>query len=118
MVEPHARFSVGRRRRRWRRPIRLRDGAGTLRKSLRFTVLTQPESGFFVYGYGDSDDPGFPAPGAGAGEGLRPFDPPRQARAPAEFAGGGLTPRTPWPRSRRRSLAFPQDTWSGAIQMM
>ena len=28
---------------------------------------------------------------------------------------GGSAPRTPWPRSRRRSVAFPQDTWSGAI---
>ena len=36
----------------------------TLGKSPRFTVLTHPESGFSVYRYGDSDDPGFPAPGA------------------------------------------------------
>ncbi len=30
----------------------------------------------------------------GAGEGLRPFEPP-QTRAPVEFAGGGIAPRPP-----------------------
>ena len=43
--------SVWRRwRRRWRRPIRLRDDAGTLGKLPRFKRLTPPKSGFSVYG--------------------------------------------------------------------
>ena len=43
--------SVWRRwRRRWRRPIRLRDDAETLGKLPRFKRLTPPQSGFSVYG--------------------------------------------------------------------
>ena len=51
----------GRWRRRWRRPIRLRDDAGTPRTSPFCPLLTPPESGSSMYGYGDFDGPGFPA---------------------------------------------------------
>ena len=46
---------------RWRRPDRIGDGVGSLGKSSRFMLLTQPESGLSVYGYGDSYDQGFRA---------------------------------------------------------
>ena len=48
----------------WRRPVRLRDDAGTPGISPFCPLLTPPESGFSMYGYGNSDGPGFPASAA------------------------------------------------------